>query len=136
MPPLRFRPHHFLCSLSFQGKGYSAPFVENYQAICDQLRSPDGDCTEIEVVSEADSICQPCPHRRGTLCETQAKIDRLDQAHATVLGLKEGDRLTWGEAKERLRERMSVATHLEICRECAWRDHGDCQKALESLHLG
>lgn len=126
---LRFRPHHFLCTLSFQGKGYSPVFTENYQNICDQLQ----DCTEIEVVEGADSICKPCPHRRGSLCATQEKIERLDQAHAQVLGLKGGDRLTWGEAKERLRQRMSIATHLKVCQGCEWLDQGHCRKALADL---
>ena len=38
---LKFRPHHFLCTLGFQGKGYSPGFVANFQAIADRLRGPD-----------------------------------------------------------------------------------------------
>jgi hypothetical protein len=133
LPSLRFRPHHFLCTLSFQGKGYSPPFIKNYQSICDQLRAPDGDSIEIEVIEETDAICKPCPHRRGSLCTEQTKIEQLDQAHAKVLGIKPGDQLTWGEAKDRLRQRMSIATHLEICQGCEWLDHGDCRKALANL---
>jgi hypothetical protein len=131
MKPLRFRPHNFLCTVGFQGFGYSPAFVDNLQQVSDQLNSDDS--VIIEVVDEADTICQPCPHRRGKGCATQAKIDRLDQAHATALGLKIGDRITWGEAKQRIREKITLATHLEICHGCEWLDHQMCRKALEKL---
>ena len=33
---LEFRPHHFLCTLGFEGKGYSDEFVRNYYRYADQ----------------------------------------------------------------------------------------------------
>lgn len=27
--PVRYRPHHFLCSLGYEGKGYSEAFTDN-----------------------------------------------------------------------------------------------------------
>jgi hypothetical protein len=122
-----------LCTVGFQGMGYSTDFVENLQSISDQLQGEDGDKVEIEVVEESDSICEPCPHRRGNACVTQSKINLLDQAHAKVLGIKVGDRITWGEVKERIRQRMSVSTHLEICQGCEWLEHQVCRQALQKL---
>lgn len=79
--PIRFRPHHFLCALGFQGKGYSDAFTANMSAIVhDRLRAENGGKTRIEVIGAADDICQPCPKRRGTLCTSQTKITRLDAA--------------------------------------------------------
>ena len=107
----RFRPHHFLCALGFRGKGYSPEFVKGFQAVVDRLRAPEGDAELIEVVESTDTICEPCPHRRGNLCETEGKIRSIDAAHARVLGLRGGDRLTWGEAKDRIVAGFTVEAH-------------------------
>lgn len=125
---LKFRPHHFFCTLGFQGKGYSDEFVDNFATLKGSLTLG----TIIEVTSKTDDICAPCPHRRGDLCETQGKIEVLDLAHAKALGLKEGDQLTWGEALESLKA-LSLQDHLEICQGCQWLDLGICAKSLKSL---
>jgi uncharacterized protein len=130
MTPPRFRPHHFLCTLGFQGKGYSLGFVANYQAIADRLRGPGGDAVLIEVVGDTDSICEPCPNRRGKACESQEKIDKLDGAHAKVLGIAPGDQLTWKEAKELIREKMTPQAFNQACAPCAWKALGMCESAL------
>lgn len=127
---LKFRPHHFLCTLGFQGKGYSPKFVENYTQIQKGL-TPE---TLIEVVNETDSICAPCPHRQGKSCASQEKIRKLDQAHKTQLHLEIGDKITWGEALERLAF-LSLETHQEICQGCEWQPLGLCAQALQQLTL-
>ncbi len=130
---IRFRPHHFLCSLGFEGKGYSPDFTTNMEAIVmGRLRAEQGAAAVIEVVGQADSLCAPCPHRRGEGCRQQAKIDALDAAHAAALGLAPGDRLTWGEALERMR--CLVPDDLaQICAGCSWHDAGMCSAALSRL---
>lgn len=132
---IRFRPHHFFCTLGFQGKGYSEKFVENYKKIADELRETGavGDETVIQVVSGSDSICEPCPNREGQACATEAKIQMLDGAHSRALSLKPGDRITWMEAKKRIAEKISVELHHEICAPCSWLTHGICEDALKSL---
>ncbi len=125
---LKFRPHHFFCTLGFQGKGYSDKFVENFAALKERLTLD----TVITVTSKTDDICAPCPSRRGDLCETQSKIEGLDQAHARALNLQEGDQLTWGEALERLKQ-LSLKDHREICQGCQWLDLGICSESLKLL---
>jgi len=133
--PLRYRPHHFLCSLGFQGKGYSDGFVANMSDIIDgRLRAPGGDETQIEVVGAADDICGPCPKRRGELCESQSKIAALDARHARALGLVTGTRLTWGEAKQRIARRVAPGALSSLCAGCQWLDLGLCERALSDLH--
>lgn len=133
MKALTFRPHHFLCSLGFQGKGYSDEFVTGFQSIVDLLRAPQGDGTVIKVTDFTDSICAPCPHKRGDLCETQSRITQLDVAHAKVLGLSAGDQVSWGEIKERIKEKISLETFHTICEGCPWKELGVCEKALKEL---
>ncbi|WP_366941463.1 DUF1284 domain-containing protein [uncultured Litoreibacter sp.] len=134
-PSIRYRPHHFLCSLGFEGKGYSPDFAANMTAIVmGKLRAVGGDQTLIEVVSAADDICAPCPKRRDQLCTAQAKIDRLDAAHAEALNIAAGDVLTWGEAQSRIRANVQPGHLAVICKSCSWLDYGMCEAALRRLH--
>ena len=135
MTPVRFRPHHFLCSLGYEGKGYSDGFTENMTSIVmGRLRAAEGDNTPIRVVGAADDICAPCPKRRGTLCTTQDKIKTLDRAHAAALKLKPHEELTWGEAKARIRAAVPPGTLKTLCAGCEWEPYGMCEAALARLH--
>jgi len=134
VPVIRFRPHHFLCTLGFEGKGYSSEFVRNFSDLAERLReSPKGDDEPIQVVSTSDHICQPCPHRRGDRCENESKITQLDQAHSQILGLKDQEVVSWGQAKERIREKMSIEDFHSACAPCEWKKLGVCEKALKRL---
>lgn len=131
--PIRYRPHHFLCSLGFEGKGYSPEFTANMIAIVmGRLRTAAGAEAQIEVVATADDICAPCPSRRGLGCETGAKIARLDAAHAEALCLAPGDRLAWGEALARMQD-LPDGILKRICAPCQWLSLGMCEAALARL---
>jgi uncharacterized protein len=129
-----FRPHHFLCALGFQGKGYSDAFTANMAGIVDRLRAPDGAGVDIEVTFQADHICAPCPLRRGCSCEHAAKIAGLDTRHARALGLHEGMRLTWGAARARIRDAVPPGALSNLCAGCSWLEAGLCESALRALH--
>lgn len=129
---LTFRPHHFLCTLGFQGKGYSPAFTNNYDKILQFL-----DLNEkalITVVGHTDSICGPCPHKRGKTCTKEAKIQALDQGHAHILKVKPGDQLSWEDGKQRLRTHMTVEAFHQVCQGCEWKSLGFCETALRNLH--
>ena len=133
--PLRYRPHHFLCSLGFQGKGYSDAFTANMSAIVmGRLRTPTGDATLIDVVGAADDICAPCPKRRGKLCTSQDKINLLDRAHAAALNLAPRERLSWADAKARIRANVAPGSLKTLCAGCEWEPYGMCEAALARLH--
>ncbi|MEO3414765.1 DUF1284 domain-containing protein [Roseovarius sp. CAU 1744] len=136
-PVITYRPHHFLCSLGFQGKGYSDGFTANMSRIVvDTLRAPGGDDTLIEVTGVTDDICAPCPKRRGTLCTEQEKISALDMRHARALGLFDGTRITWAEAKRRIVKRVPPGSLQTLCQGCQWLELGLCEQALADLHSG
>lgn len=133
--PVRYRPHHFLCSLGFEGKGYSESFTENMTAIVmGRLRAKGGDATVIEVTGATDDICAPCPKRRGRLCTNQDKIKTLDRAHAAALRLEPRETLTWGEAKARIRANIPAGSLKILCAGCEWERYGMCEAALRRLH--
>lgn len=126
---VKFRPHHFLCTVGFEGKGYSDEFVANYGRIAKSLEEN----TSIEIVGGSDSICAPCPNRRGEACETEEKISKLDQAHARILDVKPGETMTWGEAKSRIRKNFNLENFHSACAPCSWLKSGMCEKALKKL---
>lgn len=133
--PLRYRPHHFLCSLGFEGKGYSEGFTANMTAIVmGRLRAAEGDAVMIEVTCGADDICAPCPKRRGRLCSSQDKIKTLDRAHAAALRLSPHETLSWGAAKARIRAHVPPGSLKALCAGCEWEALGLCEAALKRLH--
>ena len=136
-PGIRFRPHHFLCALGFQGRGYSDTFTANMADIVQgRLRAADGNDTPITVVGADDDICAPCPKRRGHLCASQEKISALDARHAAALGLHPGDHLTWGQAQTRIRANVPPGALDTLCKGCEWLSLGLCETALRKLHEG
>ena len=132
--PVRFRPHHFLCALGFQGKGYSDSFTQNMAGVVAQLRGPAGGDTRIAVTGQADSLCAPCPHRRGQSCVKAAQIAALDERHAQALGLEPGQCLTWAEAQSRIRKHVPPGSLSYLCAGCQWLEFGLCEAALSALH--
>ncbi len=129
---IRFRPHHFLCTLCFQGKGYSPAFVVNYEKIVEQLQK--NPAIPIHVVDRTDSICDPCPNRQGAHCATQEKITRLDRAHSLALDIQPGNTFSWEEAKQRIATKLTLEKFHEICATCSWKDLGICEQVI-SEHL-
>lgn len=121
-----------MCTLGFRGKGYSLGFIKNYKKIAKLLQ--ENEDHSIEVVPFMDDICGACPNKIDeVVCKSQEKILRLDKAHAEVLGLKAGDVLTWKEAKERIKNHMSLEKFHQACAGCNWKEYGVCEEALEEL---
>lgn len=132
---LKFRPHHFLCTLCFQGKGYSPAFVKNYVEIVEQLK--DEQAIKIEVVNRTDSICSACPHQQGARCgngeHAEQKIQTLDAAHKEDLNWQVGELLTWQEAKIRIKNKLDLETFHATCKTCSWKASGICEGVLKEF---
>ncbi len=134
MQTIKLRPHHLLCAVGFQGKGYSPNFVRNFKKIMAELNGENGDAIMIEIVGRTDDVCAPCPHKRDALCVTQDKISQLDNAHTKVLQITPGQQFTWGEAKKLIKEKMTLANFHQACDGCSWKEYGVCEEALKKLH--
>ncbi|MCE2993240.1 MAG: DUF1284 domain-containing protein [Alphaproteobacteria bacterium] len=129
---VKFRPHHFLCTLGFQGEGYSSEFVRNYKDIATQISGEDD---LIEVVYAMDSICAPCPHNLdGRMCASQEHISQLDAKHLNALGLKVGEKIRWRDAKALIKYKVQPADLKTLCAGCEWYEYGFCTSSLERLH--
>lgn len=130
---IELRPHHFLCTIAYEGKGYSKAFVKNYDRIAAKLKeSPD---TKVRVSFGLDMICSHCPHKNVSLhnCRDQQTIDKIDYAHASILGLHEGEILSFKEAKKKIKKHMSVELFQKACKPCEWQKFGMCERALREL---
>jgi len=130
---IAFRPHHFLCALCYKGNGYSPAFVANFDMIMKVLRATNGDQVSINIVKETDSICEPCPNRAGSRCQTEDKIRVLDHAHAAALNWKPETRISWGEAKTRIAEQLTLDKFHVICSTCSWKKYGICEGVLKAF---
>lgn len=53
MRPLRLRPHHFLCMLTYAGKGYTPHFVRGYDRVVAEIKRG----RPVELVTGPDDIC-------------------------------------------------------------------------------
>ena len=129
---ISFRPHHFLCTLGFQGRGYSPAFIKNYIQIVEALHKDEE--LPIEVVGGVDSICEVCPRNEAGFCKTESKIQALDKRHAKVLDLIPGETLTWIKGKARIKEKMTLDAFHHACEGCQWKALGVCEEALKKLH--
>lgn len=131
-PSLTFRPHHFICTLGFQGDGYSPLFVDNYQGIVKALT--DTPHTLISIQDGLDSICQACPHQLPqNRCDQQNLIQTLDHNHSHALDLEGVSAITWADAKQRIKENISPSLLEVICQGCQWLSYGWCKNALVKL---
>lgn len=130
---IAFRPHHFLCTLCFQGEGYSEQFIANFKQIVAILREENSDNTAIKITTHTDSICAPCPHKKEKNCEMQEKIKLLDHAHSSALNIKTTSMITWGEAKTRIKENLTLDTFHKICATCSWKTSGICERVLRDF---
>jgi hypothetical protein len=119
-----------MCTLAFQGYGYSHGFVENYKKLASIVISDPN--AQIEVADSLDSICSAYPNQtKKGKCTKQAKVLELDRRHKEVLGIKVGEILTWNEAViSRIREKMSLEKFDYACEGCNWQKYGMCRSAL------
>jgi len=77
---ISLRPHHFLCILTYIGKGYTKNFTDNYDEVIRKLDK--GDC-EVQIISGPDDICSPrlCDTKDTNChCNEKSIIDRDNEA--------------------------------------------------------
>jgi len=95
------------------------------------LNDPHADQT-IQVAPDTDSICAPCPHRQGHLCESEAKVRRLDAQHSEAFTLQPGDIINWSNFKKSLSSTLTIEKFDKICDGCEWKPSGICESVLRS----
>ena len=119
---IRLRAHHLLCLLTYVGKGYSAAFIANYDAIAERL----GRGEDILIVSGPDDICQPMLGEAESHCLGESAAGR-DELAAREVGkllarpIQAGSRFSLDAATlAGLRAAFSAGVTREACQGCEW----------------
>jgi hypothetical protein len=116
-PLATMRPHHALCALFFEGKGYSQAFIENMTAF---LADPS---QMLKITTECDILCLACPNIVNGQCKDEAKVSLFDQRTMKLTGtLLQADQpiplyeFCQGVLDAILRQGLLA----EVCSECEW----------------
>ncbi len=113
---IRLRPHHGMCLLNFEGRGYSPEFTEKMTAVSGLLkREPE---TAVSVSEGADDLCSVCPNCSGGRC-TSEKPAVFDRRVSEAAGVRPGDVLSWKEFSGKTKE-LNRTSLREICAGCQW----------------
>ena len=123
---LRF--HHLFCVPQFVGKGYSNEFSANMQKIRDFLY----DCNPyVNFVCGCDCICENCPNKSETGClldgqNENSGVDKRDEEISRLAGIKDGDKMLFSEALDKVFENTEKSDFDRICGDCRWYKQGLC----------
>lgn len=130
---IAMRPHHgFLCSLTYQGTGYSPQFVRNFNKVIDAISRG----ARIWLVSRGDAICKSTLNRGHGACNknclnmelprdqaTLQAINQLQQPLGLIRSLQMGDVITLTESTvSALRVHFAAPESIlrVPCRQCRW----------------
>lgn len=119
-----------MCLAFFEGKGYSVSFTSHTQKVRKQMEENN---PIIEVVAEADCICEECPNLTNGLCTKAAWVARYDRQVLLFCGLAEHTKLPWRAFAAQVAESiLSQGKREDICGSCQWT--AICKRA-EYLYL-
>lgn len=120
--PVRLRPHHLLCLLTYAGKGYSEAFTAGLDVIVARLSQG----APVQVVDGPDDICAPLLHDATAHCHNDS-VRQRDQRAATDLGallqrrVGKGDLLTVdAPALVTWRQAFAQGRTRAACQGCEW----------------
>lgn len=127
---IRIRAHHLLCIQGFQGKGYSADFINNMNQIIYFLKEGlnDGISKKIKVVNYNDDICTHCPHLDKNICsqfpESEKRIKKMDNLTIDLLKLDCGQEYYYKDILSKINNIITFSEIKNICGNCSW--NKDC----------
>jgi hypothetical protein len=133
---IRLRPHHLLCLLTYVGKGYSAAFTANYDAIAARI----GDGEDVLIVAGPDDICAPLLSGDDPHCHRDSVIERDSLALRDLGGLLEvppavGETVGLGPGLlQQMREAFATGRTRAACAGCEW--HGLCTAISTAGYAG
>ncbi|MDP6101490.1 MAG: DUF1284 domain-containing protein [Dehalococcoidia bacterium] len=132
---LTLRGHHLLCMPGYQGFGYTEEHVAMMWELRGHLWAYYD--TMVTVQDSPDVICHSCPHLSDDGCAieqgSEVWVNRRDRRSLSLLGLKVGQRLTWGEVLDRIRERVDEDKLARACGQCRWFPRGHCLRGLRDV---
>jgi hypothetical protein len=118
---IRLRAHHFVCLLSFQGKGYGDDFVVGVAEIVTRLRS-DPLAKSICLAQGCDDVCAFCPKRNDKACEDEDRISKIDADFRNILNISDSSAFSFTEIQQIVAARLKIDDFKRICKKCRWFD--------------
>ncbi|KRB01239.1 2Fe-2S ferredoxin [Devosia sp. Root685] len=121
---IRLRPHHLLCLLTYVGKGYSADFTRNYDAIAGRLSAGEN----VLIVDGPDDICAPLLSDATAHCRNESVIERDGKAADDIgrllgAGIEPGATIEVGpELLVAWRTAFRAGQTRAACAGCEWSD--------------
>lgn len=121
---IELRAHHLLCTVLFEGKGYSDTFTENMTDIVDQILEKNN---YLQLKKSRDIICTDCPNLKSDgACELDDKIPDLDKKIIDNFKLSVDEKIKSTEAFKIIKENITPEFFSECCDECRWKKMGIC----------
>lgn len=122
---IRLRPHHFLCILTYAGKGYSPAFTANMTVIAGRI----ADGEPVEIVAGPDDICAPLLSEPEPHCHRESVMERDRQALSALGQILSDSSLAHGaclvlapDRIDNLRQSFRKDAFRQACTGCQWQD--------------
>lgn len=125
------RPHHLLCTQSYEGRGYSAEFIKNMDKNIEILKNKQG--FKIKIECGLDDLCVACPHNKGQACSSEVKVKNMDEKVLKYFNLKE-EFYVYKDVINLVQRKITSDILADICKECEWYEYGMCKKIILKKH--
>jgi uncharacterized protein len=127
--PVRLRAHHFLCILTYRGKGYTERFVARMTAVVEAVNAG----APVILMSGADDICAGLSAKCRSVVQHDChagEIGALDRMAASAIGSVLGRELSKAAALQKseiesLRNAYASGSIRAACKGCSWKDFCD-----------
>lgn len=123
---MKLRAHHLLCTVLYEGKGYSDAFVENMNQVVDMLRKD----TSVHIIKAPDTICAHCPNAKSDggceLDDENELIEDIDSYIIEVLGLEEDREYKSKDLYKLALQNIKKEHFTKCCNSCRWHECGIC----------
>lgn len=120
---VELRSHHFLCMLTFVGKGYSPGFTAAYERIVERINAGE----DLRIVFGPDAICQALISEEKDPHCFRARINTRDSRAAADVARVLGREVTAGTSFElspddvrTLRKAFAQDAIRSACKTCQW----------------
>lgn len=121
------RPHHLLCTQSYEGKGYSEEFIDNMNKHIELLRYKKG--FKVKIQSILDNLCTSCPNNKEQVCSTENKVNTMDEKVLRYFNLKE-ETYVYKDVINLIQKKITREIFQDICGECEWYKYDMCERII------
>lgn len=126
---INLRPHHILCTLFFEEKGYNEEFIYNMKTVIKDLKQN----PYIKLTKNEDIICRKCPNNEnGVGCINNKKVQSYDKKILNILKLNTKESYKYSSIQNLIIKKIIFpGKRKQICKDCEW-EH-ICNKKEKNL---